>query len=45
MYGENYEKFEELKKYFNENPEAKVQPVERNERVAAKTQEPWERKW
>jgi len=45
IYGENYERYEELKKYFEENPHVEAKPMERKERVAPKDESPWQRKF
>jgi len=44
MYGENHQKYEDLKKYFDENPDAKVQNMERKARVPSRDDAPWTRK-
>jgi len=45
IYGENYQKYEDAKKFFEENPHAKGQPIERKERIDPVNNEPWERKF
>ena len=45
LYGENHERYDELKKYFAENPNAKVHTMERKERIEPKDHDAWERKF
>jgi len=45
VYGENHNRYEEIKKFFDENPHAEGRPVERKERQEAYTNEPFERKF
>jgi len=45
IYGENFGKYEELKKYFEENPHTKVQTMERQARVPPKDDAAWTKKW
>ena len=45
QYGENYQKYEDIKKFFEENPYAQGKTVERTGRVEPGDKEPWEKKF
>lgn len=45
VYGENYQKYEEIKKYFEENPEAQVRTIDRDIKKKPTDQSPWTRKF
>lgn len=45
IYGENYGKYEEIKKYFEENPEAEVRTINRDLKKKPTDESPWTRKF
>jgi carbonic anhydrase/acetyltransferase-like protein (isoleucine patch superfamily) len=45
IYGENFKRYEEVKKFFDENPYAVGQTVERQETIRPTDKEPWQRKF
>lgn len=45
LYGENYEKYEEIKKYFEENPEVGMQTFDRSKKQKPIDESPWTRKF
>lgn len=45
VYGENYGKYEELQKYFDENPNVGVQTVEKTDKSKPTVDAPWTRRY
>jgi carbonic anhydrase/acetyltransferase-like protein (isoleucine patch superfamily) len=45
IYGENFDRYEDLKKYFQENPNVQASQIERKERVPPKSDKAWTRKF
>jgi len=45
IYGENYQQYEDIKQYFEQNPNVEVQSVDREVRKPAEDNSPWTRKF
>ncbi len=45
VYGENFQQYEDIKQYFEQNPNVEVQSLDREQRKPADDQSPWTRRF